>query len=580
MTYKVIEHDTLWKISKTLFGVGFYYSKIWSLNPYITNPHQIEPGMVLAFSLGSEKSSPEVKFGSFPPEAQRASDAESGVKVLKSKHGYSREMFSQFTEGGYPDWFHERQELINRGYYVQSTSAFTYEDLYDISALSLIEEYKNYRPPQTGLDFFVPKTFDQLGFDKSSIIRKEVQSSFYLKTFLASNIVQDLGEIHAGQGDPKILGLHDIVYVGFDPQANVAPRDQFSIYVAEGTVEHELSERKGYRYTIKGHIQVNKKKNDLWECEIIYVARSIYRHDRITVFTPRIDKMLTTFNQRNIEAVIMSSYDSERNLLSYGDLVYIDRGRADGVELGNVFTVYSFKDRHTNKQITPDPTYEVGELTVIILTENFATAVVSESHYEMSLGQLAITKTLEQVLRERKIKKGGPLKDVQQMEKEALEELDVELDLDQVENELQDQADRIELSEDELDELERQEREKSFLEEHENDRKELNRLEQEIEDAEGLLNEAVEDQNKQLEQQDLDRLEKKLKRPHPDAFESLNEIEQEVGKKYLEEDLNARDNPYGLTEFDLEEVDELLNTIPEDEGQEKAEKDEKGEHLE
>ena len=51
-SYKVVLNDTLWSISKSLFGTGFFYSKIWSLNPYITNPHQIEPGMVLTFSLG------------------------------------------------------------------------------------------------------------------------------------------------------------------------------------------------------------------------------------------------------------------------------------------------------------------------------------------------------------------------------------------------------------------------------------------------------------------------------------------------------------------------------------------------
>ena len=59
-----------------------------------------------------------------------------------------------------------------------------------------------------------------------------------------------------------------------------------------------------------------------------------------------------------------------------------------------------------------------------------------------------------------------------------------------------------------------------------------------------------------------------MQRPEPDAFESLDEIEQEVGKKYLDEDLNARSNPYGLTEFDLEEVDELLNTDPVTESEE------------
>ena len=41
--------------------------------------------------------------------------------------------------------------------------------------------------------------------------------------------------------------------------------------------------------------------------------------------------------------------------------------------------------------------------------------------------------------------------------------------------------------------------------------------------------------------------------------ESLDEIEENFGKRYLDEDLNDKENPYGLTEFDIEEIDELLN---------------------
>ena len=40
----------------------------------------------------------------------------------------------------------------------------------------------------------------------------------------------------------------------------------------------------------------------------------------------------------------------------------------------------------------------------------------------------------------------------------------------------------------------------------------------------------------------------------------LRLVEQEVGRQYIDEDLNAKENPYGLSEFDLEELDELMNT--------------------
>ena len=118
----------------------------------------------------------------------------------------------------------------------------------------------------------------------------------------------------------------------------------------------------------------------------------------------------------------------------------------------------------------------------------------------------------------------------------------------------------IQLNEDELEELERQEREKSVIKEHERDLKELEKLEKELVDAQIRLNENKVDEDEFLEKQNLEEIEKKGKPTNPNAHESVNELEAELGKKFMDEDLNSKENPYGLTEFDLEEIDELLNT--------------------
>ena len=146
----------------------------------------------------------------------------------------------------------------------------------------------------------------------------------------------------------------------------------------------------------------------------------------------------------------------------------------------------------------------------------------------------------------------------------ALEELDVELNLENLNDDLLKQADKIQLTEDELAELERQEREKSVIKDSEKDLKALERLENEIEQAETILNDAKLDEDKLLENENLNDIEKKNKNIDQD---SLDEIEENLGKRYVDEDLNSKDNPFGLTEFDVEEVDELLNTEKKEQNQ-------------
>ncbi len=52
--------DTLWGISKVYFGDGNYWSKLWSVNKGITNPHLIFVGDVIRFTTGSFESTPGI----------------------------------------------------------------------------------------------------------------------------------------------------------------------------------------------------------------------------------------------------------------------------------------------------------------------------------------------------------------------------------------------------------------------------------------------------------------------------------------------------------------------------------------
>lgn len=547
-SYTVVKDDWLFKISKRLFGSGFYYPKIWSLNSYITNPHFIEPGMVLSFTTGSSSVAPDVKLGTFTEDELNAAPGAKGTQNASD--------LANFGEDVKPAWMDEKSELQNQGVYFQYASEETMDDLTQAGEQALNREYENYEPPRDEISLILPKNYDRTGFDKNSRIFYSVKEGFYLSTFVSTNIVQDFGSITNGPDENIFFVKADHAYVQFDETVNALPGDMFSVYSSGGKVKHKNSDREGYKYSIVGQIKLIRKIKDKWEVEFVEVSGTPQRGDRITAYTPKIDRITKTYNSRLVEAAILAPYQPMQTILGMGDVVYLDRGRADGVEMGNVFEVYGFKDRLTDKNITDQPTYKLGELAIITLTDNFATALVVNSIRDFYAGDIAITKTKESYLREIKARGQKSKGDKELMGGKALEELDVDLNLENLNDDLLKQADKIQLTEDELAELERQEREKSVIKDSEKDLKALERLENEIEEAETILNDAKLDEDKLLENENLNDIEKKRGNVDQD---SLEEIEENLGKRYLDEDLNSKDNPFGLTEFDVEEVDELLN---------------------
>jgi len=79
-------------------------------------------------------------------------------------------------------------------------------------------------------------------------------------------------------------------------------------------------------------------------------------------------------------------------------VVFLDKGKADGVEEGNVFKVMRSGDPYglplTKEQLSPPndpslPAEEIGELMVIDVKETTSTALVMRSRRELLIGDLA-----------------------------------------------------------------------------------------------------------------------------------------------------------------------------------------------
>lgn len=549
--YTVQRGDWLWKIARRLFGSGFYYSKIWSLNPQITNPHEIEPGMVLLFSTGDPDEMPNVAVGGFGANPMETAGGGGGTRYFD---------LAEFGDDVRSDWLAERERLIAEGAHFEFATPHTYAGLADAVKGSLVEEYKKYNPvvPPSlavpdGPSQELPSSFANLVPAAGDFKR-----GFFLNTFVTDEGFSRLGTVESFRNETTHVQVNDSVYVRFDPAVAVAAGDMFSAYRREGVVRHERSDREGERHTVTGHLRAVRPVEELWECVVEDLAGLVARGAPVTVYVPKIEKIIRTWSRRPIEAAIIGSYHRS-TMVSQGDVVYLDRGRIDGVDVGTVFSVQDFVDRGTGKRISRGPAYRTGELSVISLSDNFSTAMVHESTDEIRVGHLAFSQSEEEALRLAGGRRAAPAPRIRR------DGLDVELNVGSLSDDILKAAGGVRLSGDEVEELERQERERSMMTEHDRDLLELERLEKEVGAAEAALDEARLDEDRYLEELDLDALERADPKD-PDAFKDLDEIEGDIGRKYMDQALNAEENPYGLTPFDIEETRELLNEGGDGEG--------------
>lgn len=525
-TYVVQKNDWLFKISKNLFGSGLYYPKIWSMNPHITNPHEIEPGTQLVFDPGS---------AILPPSLSIADSDGSGAGQE-----------SVLSSIGTPKWFEEKKRLMAKGIEVISSD----EELAKVMGVAVRnEEYKKYTPPQMDIFSKPPADqYDSFGVDKGNIERGEFKQGHYLNTFITTNEVKELGRFTEMSTEGIYLNLGFKIYVVLNEGQSGQAGDLLSVFTALGKIESKSSERVGEKFVVNGTIKLLQQidvENRKWEAVVTEVFVPSEREAKLTTYTPKIDKVFKSFNSRVIEGIIITGYREFNNYFTTGDIVYIDRGRADGVEVGNVFDVYDSVDRGIDRVIANKPVYRTGELTIISITDNFATAIISNATMDFKIGDLVKTRSSE----EEQIARSNLKPRIRGVEIKDYNSKSVGDDIfSKVEN--------VKMTSQELAELERQQSQKDVLESTQRDLKELEELEATISQADQLLN-SQNSSSDSLASKDLEDVESQVYQQGLKV--NLDDIEGKYGKKYLDEDLNSVNNPFGLSQYDVEEVDELLN---------------------
>ena len=214
--------------------------------------------------------------------------------------------------------------------------------------------------------------------------------------FVTPQELAEAGQITNSFQEKNLLSTLDSLYIKFaSTQAHVG--DQFVVFRLVQEVHHPVTgDLIGYLTEIRGTVKVTREGPPLVTAQIDKSFNAIERGDLVGPWGERfLRNVLRKENDRTMNGYIIASFIPELTNLGQHHIVFIDRGRRDGVQEGNEFEVLmrsdgtseDFTDTTTENRWTPGlPTEVIGHLMVVDTKEQASEAVVVNSVRELSVG--------------------------------------------------------------------------------------------------------------------------------------------------------------------------------------------------
>lgn len=350
--YEIIKGDTLYDISKKLFGDSKYWPKIWELNNLkITNPHWIHPGNQVFFMPGS---------GSALPSLSVNAGADAGENPIAAADGAS-----------------------------PSTTGVS-DSLKTSSGRS--EDWKNL-PPQSWemVQLVLPPEVDPQGFSKKNKISYARPKGYYLDAIAASNRIPFVGQISGSRNESTYFTTGDTVFIQADEQLQVG--ESYDLTQEPMVLRSPRSDRFGYSYLIAGRVKILGVKDGLFIGKITLARNIISRRAQLIPPQERTKNFEPLAGEAAIESIVMF----DQNFGAFESVqfkqIFLDRGTDDGVKPGMIFRVYQHRDGLTRKKLTSADFIIQADIQIVQVSAKFSSGMIVRSIRPVEEGSSAVLLT-------------------------------------------------------------------------------------------------------------------------------------------------------------------------------------------
>jgi len=215
--------------------------------------------------------------------------------------------------------------------------------------------------------------------------------------FIEARDLEEAAVITGSREEKIILSTGDLVYLRYPKRTPLRAGDRYSVFTTD--MEHPVvdiatGKKYGYLVRILGDVVINQiAENDVARGALVDTVDPIERGARASAFVHQFKRIEPQPSKVDLEARVIATF-APNTLLGAGNFVVINRGKRDGVEVGNRTFVVRRGDGYRGimgswEVHDPDsPREVVGEVWVVDVRDNASVAWIARSNKELRVGEI------------------------------------------------------------------------------------------------------------------------------------------------------------------------------------------------
>ena len=215
--------------------------------------------------------------------------------------------------------------------------------------------------------------------------------------FIEAKDLDQAATITGSREEKIMLSTSDQAYLRYPKGTNLHAGERYSVFTTDAdqpVVDSITGKTYGYLVRIQGDIVVNQiAENDVARGTLADTVVPIERGARVSPLVRQFKRIEPRPSEVNLEARVIATFEPNM-LLGSGHFVVLNRGKRDGVQVGNRTFVIRRGDGYRGKlegweiHDPESPREVVGEILVVDVRDDASVAWIARSTKELKVGEL------------------------------------------------------------------------------------------------------------------------------------------------------------------------------------------------